>query len=195
VTSQPAVLTATPEIDLALLVAPIVTAFSADPLVRWLLPDSDLYLTHFPAGVRAHAGTAVTNGGARHTADFGAAALWFPAGVDRPAGASQAMSQGIPVHRREAAFAMFSRMGECHPEEPCWHLRLLGVDPPLQGTGYGSALLQETLRDLDTLRVAAFLESTSQASRRLYERWGFEAVDEIQVADSPPIWPMLRKAR
>jgi GNAT superfamily N-acetyltransferase len=86
-------------------------------------------------------------------------------------------------------------MGAAHPTEPAWHLHLLGVDPPLQGAGYGSALLQATLAELDALHVAAFLESTSPGSRRLYERYGFEAADEIQVADSPPIWPMLRRAR
>ena len=184
-----------PDADIERLVAPIVTAFSADPFVRWLLPESDKFLKHFPAGAGAHAATALANGGACHTRDFKATALWFPAGVEMPAGASEAMVQGIPESRRESAFAVFARMGESHPKEPCWHLRLLGVDPPLQGRGYGSALLDVTLRDLDELHVAAFLESTSPGSRALYERWGFEVTDEIQVGDSPPLWPMLRKAR
>jgi GNAT superfamily N-acetyltransferase len=184
-----------PDADIERLVAPLVTAFSADPFVRWLLPESDKFLKHFPAGARAHAATALANGGACHTRDFKATALWFAAGVEMPAGASEAMVKGIPESRRESAFAVFARMGECHAKEPCWHLRLLGVDPPLQGRGYGSALLEVTLRDLDELHVAAFLESTSPGSRALYERWGFEVTDEIQVGDSPPLWPMLRQAR
>jgi hypothetical protein len=30
--------------------------------------------------------------------------------------------------------------------------------------------------------------------RPLYQRHGFEAIDEIQAGDSPPMWPMLRPA-
>ncbi|HLG11976.1 MAG TPA: GNAT family N-acetyltransferase [Dehalococcoidia bacterium] len=191
----PRVLVAPPDTDLDRLVAPIVTAFSADPFVRWLLPGSAMYLKHFPPNALAHAATAVANGGARCTADFAASALWFPPGVGAAPGSNEAFVAGIPEARRETAFAVFERMGAGHPEEPCWHLRLLGVDPPLQGRGYGSALLEEALRDLDALHAAAFLESTSPGSRALYQRHGFQVLDEIQAGDSPPLWPMLRRSR
>lgn len=194
-TSAPRVVVARPETDVSRLVAPILTAFSSDPFVRWLLPDADRFLSHFAALARANASIAVTCGAARHTDDFKATAVWLPAGVDTSPEAREAFVQGIPERRRESAFAVFDRIGSGHPAEPAWHLHLLAVDPPLQGAGYGSALLEATLRELDASHVAAFLESTSPGSRRLYERHGFEVTDEIQVADSPPIWPMLRPAR
>lgn len=193
--TAPRVVVAAPETDLGRIVAPIVTAFTSDPFVRWLLPDADRFLAHFAALARANAAIAVSYGAARHTDDFKASAVWLPAGVETSAEARQAFVQGIPDSRRASTSAVFERMGAAHPTEPAWHLHLLGVDPPLQGAGYGSALLQATLAELDALHVAAFLESTSPGSRRLYERYGFEAADEIQVADSPPIWPMLRRAR
>ncbi|MBF8286835.1 MAG: hypothetical protein HW393_649, partial [Dehalococcoidia bacterium] len=36
---------------------------------------------------------------------------------------------------------------------------------------------------------------TSERNRDLYARHGFEVTGTIQVADSPPMFPMLRKAR
>ncbi|HEY7465816.1 MAG TPA: GNAT family N-acetyltransferase [Dehalococcoidia bacterium] len=194
-TSAPRVVVAAPGTDVNRLVAPIVTAFSSDPFVRWLLPDAARFLAHFAALARSNAAIAVGCGAARHTDDFRAAAVWLPAAVETSLEARKAFVQGIPEGRRESAFAVFDRMSAGHPTEPAWHLHLLGVDPPLQGAGYGSALLEATLRELDASHVAAFLESTSPGSRRLYERHGFQATDEIQLADSPPIWPMLRSAR
>ncbi len=47
--------------------------------------------------------------------------------------------------------------------------------------------------DVDTL--PAYLEASSPRNRALYERHGFEVTGEIQVADSPPLWPMLRRPR
>jgi GNAT superfamily N-acetyltransferase len=195
VTPVPSVVVAAPDIDVHRLVAPIVTAFSSDPFVRWMLPDAACFLTQFGALARSNAAISVAYAAARHTDDFSAAALWLPAGVETSPEARAAVRQGIPEGRMATALAVFERMGAAHPAEPAWHLHLLGVDPPLQGAGYGSALLRTTLAELDALHVAAFLESTSPGSRRLYERYGFEATDEIQVADSPPIWPMLRRAR
>ena len=43
--------------------------------------------------------------------------------------------------------------------------------------------------------VLADLEATSDRSRDLYAHYGFEVTGTIQVADSPPMFPMLRKAR
>jgi GNAT superfamily N-acetyltransferase len=67
------------------------------------------------------------------------------------------------------------------------------VDPLHQVQGLGSALLQHALKVVDRDKLPAYLEATSPDSRRLYERHGFEAIGEIQAADSPPLWPMLRK--
>lgn len=177
------------------LAATIVVAFSADPFVRWLMPDSHRYLAHFTAGARAHATTAAASGRAYRTAGFDAAAVWFAPGVVPDEAASEAFRNGIPDDRRESAFRVFDRMGASHPPDPFWHLRLLGVDPSVQGNGLGSALLDASLRDIEDLGLPMFLESTSPASRRLYERHGFVVLGEIQEGTSPPIWPMLRNAR
>ena len=94
-----------------------------------------------------------------------------------------------------AMFSMFEQMDALHPQEPHWHLPLIGVDPAHQGKGIGSALLSHILDVCDAQNVSAYLEATSPQNVPLYERHGFEAVGSIQVADSPQIIPMLRKPR
>ena len=43
--------------------------------------------------------------------------------------------------------------------------------------------------------MPAYLEASTERSRDLYARHGFELIATIQVADSPPLFPMVRKAR
>jgi hypothetical protein len=43
--------------------------------------------------------------------------------------------------------------------------------------------------------MAAYLESTNPRNVSLYQRHGFEALGTIQKGSSPPLIPMLRKAR
>lgn len=192
---EPRVVVAEPATDPARLGGPIITAFSADPFVRWLLPESATFLKHFGVIATSHSSISMALGGARHTEDFRASAIWFPPGAEASPEAGDTFVSGIPEDRLETALEVFARMRASHPAEPCWHLRLLGVDPPLQGMGHGSALLAHTLPDLDELGLGACLESTSPASRRLYERHGFEVTEEIRVGDAPPLWPMLRRPR
>jgi hypothetical protein len=40
--------------------------------------------------------------------------------------------------------------------------------------------------------LPAYLESGNPRNRLLYERLGFVATGEVQVAGAPPVWPMLR---
>jgi len=71
----------------------------------------------------------------------------------------------------------------------------LGVDPARQGNGYGTALLAETLRQVDELHMVSALESTNIANVPLYERFGFEVTGEIRAGDIPPMYAMTRRAR
>src|SRR5262245_43093852 len=60
------------------LVSTIVAAFLADPAARWLYPDVNRYLTHFPDFVRAFAGKAFEYRTAEVVSGFDCAALWLP---------------------------------------------------------------------------------------------------------------------
>jgi ribosomal protein S18 acetylase RimI-like enzyme len=88
---------------------------------------------------------------------------------------------------------LFEKMGSYHPTEPHWYLPLIGVEPTKQGRGCGSALLRHALERIDRDGGIAYLESTNPANIPLYRRHGFEVVGTIQVGDSPPLYPMVRR--
>ena len=87
------------------------------------------------------------------------------------------------------------KQAENHPHEPHWYLPLIAVDPAHQGKGIGSALLCHALAIADEAKLPAYLEATTVNSRRLYERHGFVAVNEIQHRSSPAMWGMRREPR
>ncbi len=83
-----------------------------------------------------------------------------------------------------------------HPHEPHYYLAFIGVEPAQQGRGMGSALLRPVLERCDREQMPAYLEASSERNRALYERHGFEVVEEVRLpASGPPIWPMWREAR
>lgn len=171
----------------------IVAAFREDPFVRWMLPDEQRYDEAFSRLALQVAVQAIAHESASHTRDYVSAALWLPPGIETER--SDWFLAAVPEMRHEALMEIGRRMDEALPDQPHWHLRFLGTLPAAQGRGLGSDLLRETLVVCDTAHQAAYLESTSPRSRALYERHGFEVTTEIQVGDSPPVWPMLRQAR
>ncbi len=83
-----------------------------------------------------------------------------------------------------------------HPHEPHWYLPVVGVSTAWQGRGFGSALLRPVLERCDGEGVPAYLEASTPRNRALYERNGFEVVEECRyVADGPPMWLMWRVPR
>lgn len=95
----------------------------------------------------------------------------------------------------EDIFSLFEQMDKFHPDEPCWHLAFIAVDPAQQGNGLGSALLEHTLASCDKDHKLAYLESTNPANLPLYLRYGFEVIGDIQAGASPPMFPMIREPR
>jgi ribosomal protein S18 acetylase RimI-like enzyme len=191
VTKDRVVVATVDEIDR--LVAPIVLAFSTDPFVRWLLSDPAAYSTTFPQIVRIHAQRVVRHGSSHRSTDFRGASLWYPPAVHPDSAAIGAVfSQAVDDVRLEQVRSLLVEMDSFHPGEPHMYLRMIGVDPALQGRGYGSELVAAGLVECDRRGLLAYLEATSPGSRRLYERHGFAVTGELQVADSPPIWPMVR---
>ena len=177
-------------------VATIVTAFSGNPVVRWLFPDPQQYLTYFPEFVRFLCGKAFEGKSAFAVEGFTGAALWLRPGVEADGESlGELMQRALPEEDQEKVFDFLDQVDEYHPHEPLWHLPMIGVDPTRQGMGLGSALLAHALAVVDGETKPAYLEASSERSRDLYARHGFEVIGTIQAADSPPMFPMLRKAR
>jgi len=176
--------------------ATLVTAFTADPLIRWLFPDAHRFLSYFPQFNNYFAGSAFDHNSAYRTDDFGATALWLPpgAGPDEEA-LGAVIAEGVDGRRQGEVFAVFEQVKASHPGVAHWYLPVIGVDPWPQGKGYGSALLAHGLAVCDRSHIAAYLEATKPANIPFYKRFGFEVVKTIQVGSSPPITPMFRAAR
>jgi len=87
-------------------------------------------------------------------------------------------------------------MEKHHPRERHWYLPAIGVTPAWQGRGYGAALLRPMLERCDADRVPAYLEASTPRNRALYERNGFEVVEEGRYAkDGPLLWRMWREPK
>lgn len=183
-----------PPVDRTRALASLVTAFSADPVVRWILPDTDRYLTHFPELLAVAADVAVSAGTIDSTEDYTGTALWLAPDVkldDEALGLL--VTRSVDAERIDSLFAFLQQMDEHHPTTSCWHLPFIGVDPRAQGRGQGSRLLELGIARCDEEGLPAYLEASSPRNRALYERHGFVVTGEIRVADSPPMWPMVRR--
>ena len=174
----------------------VAQAFSSDPVVRWVWPDSQSYATHFPGFVQVFGGRAFAQKSAYFVDGYVGAALWLPPGTSPDEEALGSLVQRTVAEQRQAdLFGVLEEMDCYHPSEPHWYLPLIGVDPSQQGRGYGTALMQHALIQCDRNQTLAYLEATSIKSISFYQRHGFELLGTIQVGTSPSLFPMLRRAQ
>lgn len=177
-------------------ISALTLAFVRDPVMRWMYPEPEQYLEHFPGFAQAFGGRAFTSGTAWLSDDLGGAALWLPSGVDPDGDAIESHLFGsVDDARHEEMGGVLEQMGAYHPEEPHWYLSIVGVDAAHQGKGLGARLLQAALQRCDEDGLIAYLESSNPANISLYERHGFRVVAEIRVGGAPVVTPMLRPAR
>jgi ribosomal protein S18 acetylase RimI-like enzyme len=83
-----------------------------------------------------------------------------------------------------------------HPKEGHYYLQCLGVAPPHQHKGIGTALMHPVLKRCNRERCGAYLEVTKEANIGYYQRFGFVVTGEISLGPgSPPMWLMWRAAQ
>lgn len=180
----------------ARLIETLVLAFCTDPAARWAWPGPERYLKYFPSFVKAFGGNAFNHGSAYYIDGYAGVALWLPPDVHPDEDTlTVLLRQTTPESIQEDVVAVMEQMGRYHPDEPHWHLPLIGVDPIQQNKGFGSALMQYALIQCDRDRRLAYLESSNPRNIPLYQRHGFVILGTIQVGTSPSIVPMLRKPK
>lgn len=129
--------------------------------------------------------------------DLAGVALWTR--PDHPSGVLHEL-RTLPAYwrrlRRRMPRAILSGMqaSKRHPRFPHWYLYLLGVAPGFQGRGVGSSLLdfREAQFGPDD---AAYLESTTPGSARLYARHGFVPLGEVPLERGKTMLGMWRPAQ
>lgn len=175
----------------------LMLAFSGDPCMRWTFPRPDVFLAAFKPFV-TQMGVGLTHDGLFLTDDGKAGALWLPPGVEQDGEAIGAVIEkyALADHPEpETGELIGEEMRKFHPHEPHWYLSMLGVDPAVQGKGYGSALLKAGLARADAEGLPAYLESSNPKNVPLYERFGFEVMGRIAPGSFPGLVPMYRPAR
>jgi GNAT superfamily N-acetyltransferase len=76
---------------------------------------------------------------------------------------------------------------------PHFYLSVLGVEPVRQGEGVGTALMEPVLARCDRERIPAYLETATGRNVLLYERLGFDVVEELTLPKTDVHgWLMLR---
>ncbi|QJY45463.1 GNAT family N-acetyltransferase [Pseudonocardia broussonetiae] len=197
--STPAVRPAT-SADRARAAQVLAAAFADDPLFLHVLPlgarrRAERLRRFFDLEVQRSERT----GGTWAAADGAGTAVWFPPGTWRPT-AREVLREAPAVVRvlgREAprALRVQAALQRHHPSAPHWYLLALATEPGRQGGGVGTALLRPVLERCDRDRVPAYLEATTERSRRLYLRHGFRDAEPLHLPGGPPVHPMWRDPR
>ena len=181
----------------------LAAAFSRDPIFNWMtrLNGRATALNRFFHWVLRE--RAIPLGETWMTADGYAAAAWIaPYAEARPDNLRDELRilsvllslTGASRFARGAAMA--KAIEHAHPPEPYFYLAFVGVAPRFQGSGLGTALLENTLARVDATGMPAFLENSNPRNVKLYERLGFRVTREITARkDAPPLFAMLRPGK
>ncbi len=97
--------------------------------------------------------------------------------------------------RISAASALLTASLKAHPAQSHWYLSFIGVDPKVQGSGAGAALIRSKQAHMDALGQPSFLESSKVSNVPLYEHFGYAVTGKSEVPDGAPVLtPMWRDA-
>lgn len=168
----------------------LAAAFADDPAWSWLMPFADREQRQ-----RLYFETELAHQAPRRqvwvAGDGAATAVWAPPKLWRaPFGTVMREAPAmVRVFGRRLPLALryLLRVEHKHPRDPeHWYLQYLGTEPDSQGRGLGSALLRPMLALCDRDHIGAYLESSSERNRALYERHGFEVVEIFAMPGGGP---------
>lgn len=177
----------------------LARAFVGDPLWEWIAPPSSWnhgVARWFEAEARNRAAAGVD---VLVDDDLRGVAIWAPPGTWADSVRYNLRMVGPHLRafrgRIKRAATVGAATEKVHPKEPHWYLAYLGTDPDHQGSGVGSALIEEVTRRCDDQGLPAYLESSKEANLAFYARHGFVESDPLTPGGGPPIWPMWRATR
>ena len=173
----------------------LVSAFTDDPFVRWLYPDDEAYLRHFPGAIEAFGGLAFDADTVWRFGELDAVALWYPPGLSPDDAIVGFLGETVAAEKLDDVFSTFEQMEHAHPTYPNWYLPWFGVHASKQGLGIGGQLMRACLEVVDPDHLPSYLESPNARNITFYERHGFESTGESQAGEAPPIFSMVRAAR
>jgi ribosomal protein S18 acetylase RimI-like enzyme len=182
-----------PKADQAEALATLVSAFTYDPVERWLYPESQQYFTHFPEFLKAFGGKAFDEQTVWGLGECSAVALWLPPGVEPDADAiMNVLTTSVSPAQHGDLFSVLDQMAAAHPVYSHWYLPWFGVKEALQGKGLGGQLMEQCLNVVDASHLPAYLETPNPRTIPFYERHGFQVTGEARAGGCPPLAFMVR---
>jgi ribosomal protein S18 acetylase RimI-like enzyme len=185
--------------EVAELAGTLARAFHDDPVFSWLIPGDERRAKLLPPGFELFLRRLWLPHEETYTSGpLEGGAAWEPPGTWKLGVGEQIqlLPSILRAWGRSAprALAALGRLEKGHPEEPHLYLAMLGVAPESQGRGLGSILMHPVLSRCDREGIPAYLEASSERSRDLYVRHGFEVTSEERLGrGSPPVWRMWRE--
>ncbi len=174
------------------LVDVLCRAFDRDPHINWLIRQD----TGRAEAMAALFQLLLTEmGGELHaTADRQSAALWYPPGNSPNLGAQtrfflRFLAIAGPLRALKRGVDL-KRMDRQHPQQPHFHLQLLGVAPEYQGSGHGRALLEHLQALAQASGSPIYLETSSPQNVAFYARHGFATTAECTLSDHLRLWSL-----
>ena len=185
------------ESEHARLVPVLTRAFEEDPAFNWMLPDPVSRRVRkarlFELLLRLDRSTArILRGG-----DFECVSIWQPPGsADVPL-----LTVARNVHHLLGIFgrhvprslAVSGAIEAHYPPGKFWYVHLVGVEPNMQGRGWGRAMMREGLRFAARDGLPTYLETAQPSNVAFYEGMGFETVGRWDVKNGPHFWSLLHQ--
>ena len=173
--------------DVPALAAMLTRAFAHDPFFRYLAgdaPERNQRMRDGWSGVLRHASAGLSH--TWTTDDLAGVAIWLPPGYRAPLVDNLRLLPDLArfvgwrrLRLVADALEVLERRRRTHVPDPHFYLSALGVEPERQGSGIGTALMGPVLDRCDADRLAAYLETAVARNVLLYERVGFEVVEEL----------------
>jgi GNAT superfamily N-acetyltransferase len=187
------------EADVPRIARALARAFEDDPVMGWIFRREDGRANRLEAAFDLFLRRIWLPQNECYAADrlFGGA-LWMPPGKWHLGAGEQLrlLPSMIRVTGRNfpRMASVLNMIEKKHPRAPGhFYLAVLGIEPEMQGRGFGSALMQPVLARCDREQIPAYLESSKRRNVVLYERHGFKVVEEVLLPkDGPPMWRMWR---
>jgi ribosomal protein S18 acetylase RimI-like enzyme len=185
--------------DVPALAGALARAFHEDPVVAWCYGTADTRDRWSERFFRWQLARLIEQDVTWTTGDAAGAALWALPGRWREGPMEVLRLSWATVwglgRRLPRTLRGLGQVEARHPQERHLYLAVLGVDPPLQGDGVGSALLEPGLELCDREALPAYLETATERNVAFYARHGFRVTGEVALPQGPTVWTMWREPR
>jgi ribosomal protein S18 acetylase RimI-like enzyme len=183
--------------DRRMAVETLALAFHADPALTWIFPDTAARSRRLPRFFDWRFADHLRHGMILASPEREVVTLWrVPGKVHH----KDRLTLG-EIWRMLAIFGpaigradtVGKHLGQHVPAgEDYLYLRYAAVRPGAQGMGWGGLAIRAGIAEANRLGVDTCLETAKQSNVAIYQRLGFDVVDEWQVPGGPRFWTMVR---